>query len=146
MKRNFCFNIPFLVCLAAFTNCFAKTIDLSEKMQQSLVYLDISSSSYEMSQPWKQTEITNTSGYGCAVGPYEILTTAENVVNANYIQAMVYGENAYIPVTVTKIDYEYNLCLLEIAKDAIDKPLTPLSFKESYRKVKHWPQIYINRR
>ena len=80
MKRNFYFNIAIL-CSAVFANCFADTVDLSEPMKQSLVYLDISSSSYDLSQPWNQTPILKKSGYGCAVGPYEVLTTAENAAS-----------------------------------------------------------------
>jgi hypothetical protein len=134
MKRNFYFNIAILLCSAALPNCFADTVDLSEPMKQSLVYLEASGSSYELSQPWRQTQISKKSGYGCAVGPYEILTTAENVANATFVQARRYGENAYIPATVKIVDYEYNLCLLQLDKDAMDRPLAPLSFKELYPK------------
>ena len=134
MKRNFYFNIAVLLCSIALANCFADSADLSEPMKQSLVYLEISSSSYDLSQPWKQTPIAKRSGYACAVGPYEILTLAENVADSTFVQARLYGENAYIPATVKIADYEYNLCLLQLDKNAMDKPLTPLSFKESYPK------------
>jgi S1-C subfamily serine protease len=143
MKRNFYFNIAIL-CSAVFANCFADTVDLSEPMKQSLVYLDISSSSYDLSQPWNQTPISKNSGYGCAVGPYEVLTIAENVANATYVQARSYGKNAYIPATVKIVDYEYNLCLLELNKDAMDTPLTPLSFKESFPKGKQLTAYWLS--
>ena len=144
MKRNFCFNIAFLICSVGLTNCFADTVDLSELMKQSLVYLDISSSSYDLSQPWNQTPILKKSGYGCAVGPYEVLTTAENAANATYLQARSYGRNAYIPATVKIVDYEYNLCLLELDKDAMDTPLRPLLFKELYPKGKQLTAYWLS--
>ena len=53
-------------------------VDLSESMKQSLVFLEITNSGYDQYQPWKQTPVGKDGGYGCAVGPYEILTTAEN--------------------------------------------------------------------
>ncbi|MHC5102309.1 MAG: PDZ domain-containing protein [Planctomycetota bacterium] len=134
MKRNFCFNLAVLLATAAVSNCFAGTLDLSEPMKESLVYLDISSSSYDLSQPWNPLPISKKSGYGCAVGPYEVLTIAENVADAAYVQTRRYGQNAYIPATVKIVDYEYNLCLLELDKSAMDKPLTPLSFIESFPK------------
>ena len=134
MKRNFYISIALTLCTIVLGNCFADTMDLSELMKQSLVYLEVSTSSYDLSQPWKQTPIQRKSGYACAVGPYEILTLAENVVNSTFAKARTYGENAYIPATVKITDYEYNLCLLELDKDAMDAPLTPLSFKESYPK------------
>ena len=144
MKRNFCFNIAILFCSAVFANCFANTVDLSEPMKQSLVYLEVSSSSYELSQPWKQTPISRHSGYACAVGPYEILTIAENVANATFVQARRYGENAYIAATVKVVDYEYNLCLLELDKEAMSAPLTPLSFIESYPKGKQLTSYWLS--
>ncbi|MCD6174755.1 MAG: hypothetical protein J7K65_03175 [Planctomycetes bacterium] len=144
MKRNFCFNVVFLLCSAVLGNCFAATVDLSEPMKQSLVYLEVSSSSYDLSQPWKQTPILKKSGYGCAVGPYEILTIAENVANATFVQTRRYGENAYIAATVKRVDYEYNLCLLQLDKDAMSTPLAPLSFKESYPKGKQLTSYWLS--
>jgi hypothetical protein len=90
MKRNFCFNLAVLLSTAVLSSCFAVTVDLSEPMKESLVYLDISSSSYDLSQPWNQLPISKKSGYGCAVGPYEVLTIAENVANATYVQTRRY--------------------------------------------------------
>ena len=144
MKRNFCFSIAFLLCSAVLGNCFADTVDLSEPMKRSLVYLEVSSSSYELSQPWKQTPIAKKSGYGCAVGPYEVLTIAENIANATFVQARRYGENAYIAATVKRVDYEYNLCLLQLDKDAMDTPLTPLSFEESYPEGKQLTSYWLS--
>jgi len=144
MKRSFYFNIAVLLCSAVLVNCFADTADLSEPMKQSLVYLEVSSSSYDLSQPWKQTPISKHSGYGCAVGPYEILTIAENVANATFVQARRYGENAYIATSVKIVDYEYNLCLLQLDKDAMDTPLVPLSFTELYPKGKQLTAYWLS--
>ena len=111
-----------------------KPIDLTEPMKQSLVYLEISNSRYEQYQPWKQTPISKDGGYGCAVGPYEILTTAENVADATFLQARRYAQNDYIPATVKVVDYEYNLCLLTLDKTAMSEPLVPLDFVEQFPK------------
>lgn len=144
MKRNFYFNVAMVLCSAVLVNCFAGTVDLSEPMKQSLVYLEVSSSSYDLSQPWKQTQISKKSGYGCAVGPYEVLTIAENVEDATFVQTMTYGENTFIPATVKSVDYEVNLCLLELDKNAMDTPLTPLSFKELYPKGKQLTTYWLS--
>lgn len=138
------------MCIAA-TSCTSgripettDPIDLTERMKQSLVYLEISKITYDMSQPWKQTAISTNSGSGCAVGPYEILTTAENVANATLIKIRRYEDNVYLEATVKAVDYEYNLCLLEIDKDAAQTPLTPLSFKESYPKNKQLTAYWLS--
>ncbi len=109
-------------------------IDLTESMKQSLVYLEISNSQYDQYQPWRQSPISKEGGYACAVGPYEVLTTAENVMFAAFLQARCHWQNEYIPATVKIVDYEYNLCLLELDKDSMDKPLKPLRFKETFPK------------
>ncbi|MBC8378110.1 MAG: hypothetical protein H8E62_02960 [Planctomycetes bacterium] len=112
----------------------AEPVDLTEPMKQSLVYLEISNSQYEQYQPWKQSPISKDGGYGCAVGPYEVLTTAENVINATFLQARLYSQNEYIPATIKIVDYEYNLCLLTLDKTTMSAPLKPLKFKEVFQK------------
>lgn len=112
----------------------AAEVDLTEPMKQSLVYLEISNSQYEQYQPWKQSPLSKDGGYGCAVGPNEVLTTAENVMNATFLQARTHGQNEYIPARVKVVDFEYNLCLLTLDAAALSKPLKPLQFKDLFPK------------
>ena len=112
----------------------ASPADLTESMKQSLVYLEISSSKYDLYQPWKQSPVSNESGFGCAVGPYEVLTTAENVMDATFLKTKIYGQNAFISATVKAVDYEYNLCLLELDKNELKQPLKPIKFTETFPK------------
>lgn len=120
------------------------TVDLTESMKQSLVYLDISNSSYDQYQPWKKTPIGKEGGFGCAVGPYEILTTAENVINATLVQIRCYAQNEYVTATVKIVDYESNLCLLALDEKAMKAPLTPLGFNESYPKGKDLTTYWLS--
>ncbi len=122
----------------------ADTVDLTEPMKESLVYLEISNNQYEQYQPWKQSPISKDGGYACAVGPYEILTTAENVMNAAFLQARCYGQNEYIPVTIKVIDHEYNLSLLKLDESAMTKPLKPLKFKESFPKGRRLDTYWLS--
>lgn len=126
--------ITVVIAILLFAAPLPAAVDLTEAMKESLVYLEISNSQYEQYQPWKQTPISKDGGYACAVGPYEILTTTENVMNAAFLQARCYGQNEYIPATVKVVDYEYNLCLLTLDKSAMSKPLKPLQFKEEFPK------------
>lgn len=136
MKKNTFFNIALLISMSASLYGAAETVDLSETMKNSLVYLQISNSAYDLSQPWKRAPTVKDGGFACAVAPYEILTTAANIADATLVQAMLYSENAFVSARVKTVDYEYNLCLLELDKSAVKKPLTPLSFKESFPKGK----------
>ena len=145
MKKNFYFNATIMiVCVAASFSAAAEPLDLTEPMKQSLVYLQISNSAYDLYQPWKRSPTSKESGFGCAVGPYEVLTTAENVMNATLIQARRYGQNEYISANVETVDYELNLCLLKLDETATNTPLTPLSFTESFPKNKQLTTYWLS--
>lgn len=147
MKKNICFSIILAVCLST-SSCRSidslNTADLTEPMKDSLVYLEISYSSYELSQPWKRTSVVKESGYGCAVGPYEVLTTAANIADSTLVKARRYGDNAFISATVKVIDYEYNLCLLELDKSEMNAPLTALSFSEVFPEGKSLTAYWLS--
>ena len=93
--------------------------DRSEQMKLSLVYLNISTHSYNQIQPWKHSDVNQTAGYGCAVSAYEVLTTANNLVDASFIKARRYGQNEFIPAKIKFLDYESNLALLELEADSM---------------------------
>jgi len=122
-----------LLSLSAFVLAYDKP-DFADSIKQSLVYLDISNSAYEQIQPWKQTPVSKEEGFAVAVAPDRVLTTAENVMYATYIQARVYDNNSYISARVVTVDYECNLCLLELDTDALDKPLSPVTFAQEFPK------------
>ena len=146
MTKNKLYNtvISVLLFFTALSFAAEESIDLTEQMKQSLVYLDISNSGYDQYQPWRQTPISKEGGFACAVGPYEVLTTAENVMNATFIQARRYAQNAYIPAKVMIVDYEYNLCILQLDKTAMNAPLTPITFKEVFPKGKQLTTYWLS--
>lgn len=109
-------------------------LDLGEQMKSSAVFLNISAAPYMQVQPWKYSDITQRIGAGTAVGPYQIITLAQNVVDARLIKARVFGQNEYIPAKIKLVDYETNLCLIELDKNAMDAPLVPVKFIEDYSK------------
>lgn len=109
-------------------------INTSEALKKSLVYLSVSAYSYEMLQPWRSADLVEKNGYACAVGPYEVLTTSLNLTNAALIRARVYGQNEYISAKVKVIDYECNLCLLQLDKETMSEPLVPITFNGEYEK------------
>lgn len=104
--------------------------------KQSLVNLEISISGYEQFQPWKRSALVKHIGYGTAVGPYEILTTAENIIDSTMIQARCFGMNEYLEAVVKVVDYDLNLCLLEIVEKENCPELNPILFEEVFEKGK----------
>ena len=122
------------MAIGAIVNAADNGEDLTEKMKASLVHLDISAYAYEVTQPWKHGDAWKKTGYGCAVGEYEVLTTAWNISDATFIKARRHGQNEFIPATVKVLNYETNLCLLQLDKEAMDGPLVPIKFYDEYEK------------
>ncbi len=108
--------------------------DMSESLKSSIVYLQVSYYGYEQYQPWKNKDISEGFGVGCAVSGNEVLTTAYNVANAAFIRAQKADRNEYISAKIKVIDYESNLALIELDSNSLGKPLVPLVFCEKYKK------------
>ncbi|MBN1765160.1 MAG: hypothetical protein JW860_07880 [Sedimentisphaerales bacterium] len=79
-------------------------------------------------------DLTTNTGYGCAVGPYQVVTTSENTADAAYINIRRWGQNELIPARVRVVDYESNLCLLELDRNAAGEPLEGKKFSTDYEK------------
>jgi hypothetical protein len=107
---------------------------IRKAMKESLVYLDISSYGYDQFRPWRNTDIEQKGGVGCAVGANLVLTPAWNLTNAKLVQAKVSGQNEYIPAKIKVIDYELDLALIELESDSLAKPLKPLKFKDKFER------------
>ncbi|HBG28160.1 MAG: hypothetical protein A2Y10_19460 [Planctomycetes bacterium GWF2_41_51] len=123
--------IIILVWLSSST-VFAK--DISEKLKNSIVYLQISYHGYEQYQPWKNKELSEGYAVGCAVAGNKVITLASNVANAAFIQARKADKNEFIPAKVLIADYESNLALIELDANSLGKPLEALKFSEKYEK------------
>ena len=121
------------LCLAGFRTAPARAADLTEKLQRSVLHLKITNHPYDQYRPWKHQALTERSAYACAVGPYQCLTTAFNLTDVANIKASLYGRNDFIDAVVKVIDYESNLCLVELDADALTAPLVPLAFSSDYR-------------
>lgn len=108
---------------------------LREQLKDSLVFIQVAAYQYEQLQPWKTPDLSERTGYGCAVGPDLVLTTAWNVSDAAFIKVQRHGQNETTPAKIKVIDYESNLCLLQL--DAIGtapNPLKAIRFENGYRK------------
>ncbi len=115
-----------------------------EAMKGSIVYLEISSYGYDQIRPWKNTDVQQKSGVGCATGPYQVITPAWNLTDAKLIKAKVLGQNEYIPATIKIIDYEVDLALLELDPNAMKKPLKPLKFEDKFQRGAKLNYYWLN--
>ena len=109
-------------------------IDLTEEMKDSIVFLETSAYGYDLSEPWTHRGLSRNWACACAVGEYEVLTTADNVVNLAFAKALRYGQNEFVGAKLVVVDYRNNLCLIRLDPNELSKPLKPLRFVESYSK------------
>jgi hypothetical protein len=56
------------------------------------------------------------------------------VANLAHVKVLRYGQNEFVGAKIKVVDYESNLCLIELDREALDKPLKPLAFSEDYQK------------
>ena len=127
------FGFIFIPCLFASESGHERP-DQTEIMKDSIVYLEISKHPYDLSQPWKHGDISEDWACACAVGEYQVVTTAESVENHTYLKALRYGQNEFIGAQIEIVDYETNLCLIQLDPNQLNKPLKPLKFTDDYRK------------
>ncbi len=141
-KRTFVFFALifwFLIIICSLANASVR-----EEMKESLVYLEISSYGYDQLRPWKNTDVEQKSGVGCATGAYHVITPAWNVTDAKLIRAKVSGQNDYIGVTIKTIDYEVDLALLELDAKMMKKPLRPLRFDDKFERGAKLNYYWLN--
>ena len=109
-------------------------VDMTEAMKQSLIYLKTYFYGYEQHQPWKHRDLSESWACACAVGQYQVITTAWNVANIASIKARRFAQNEFISAKIKIVDYERNLCLIDLDPNEMAEPLKPLKFSEDYQK------------
>jgi len=109
-------------------------IDLTDEMKDSIVFLETAAYGYNLSEPWKHRALAQNWACGCAVGEYEVITTAENVINLAFAKALRFGQNEFVGAELVVVDYRSNLCLIRLDENELDKPLKPLKFVDQYPK------------
>lgn len=110
----------------------------------SMVGINATNQGYSMIQPWSKENPAYSQGFGIYLGNGNILTTANIVYSASFVEATSADGSQTVPVTVTAFDPEANLALLRLKnrKDApfLDK-LVPVTLGEAPRlgdKVTFW--------
>ena len=136
-------SVVFSVC------CFSEEVvakeknNFTDKIIKSLVYINVSSNEYSQFQPWRRNDISQDYGYGCAVSKMEVLTTAWNMLDAEYVKVLWAGQTQFVEAKVKFIDYESDLCLLELNKEAIKTELEPITFSDKYEKNQELGSYWI---
>lgn len=108
--------------------------DLSDQMKDSLVFLSVSTGGYRTREPWMRKALSENWACGCAVSENEVVTTADKVANMVFIKALRSGQNEFVNAKLKVVDYQANLCLIQLDPNQLSKPLKPLVFSQEYKK------------
>lgn len=96
----------------------------ADDVSKSVIRVATSLQSYNPSQPWEKTAPSKRQALGAILKENQVLTTAEMVTNANFIQLESANGEHKIPAQVVAVDYEANLALLEPRSDSGKKTLS----------------------
>ncbi len=96
----------------------------------SVVRINSTKQSWNVGQPWEKNEPRKRRALGAIVGPKQVLTTAEMVADATYLEFESTNGNQFAQAKVIAVDYEANLALLgplnEKEGEALFKDTKPL--------------------
>lgn len=114
----------------------------AETMRDSVVCVMSSAYSYNVTEPWKHRSLSDRWVCAAAVGPYQVVTTAQSVANHTLVKVLRYGQTEFVRAVLTVVDYESDLCLIELDRDEVREPLKPLRFAQHFARGRevtfHW--------
>lgn len=80
----------------------------------SMVGINATNQGYAMIQPWSKENPAYSQGFGIYLGDGNILTAANIVYSASFVEVTSADGSQTVPVTVTAFDPEANLALLRL--------------------------------
>lgn len=86
-------------------------------VKSSLVRINSTQQSWNIWQPWEKSPPRKRRALAAVVGPQQVLTTAELVTDATYLEFESCDGTKFSPAKVIAADYEANLALLGPASD-----------------------------
>lgn len=89
-----------------------ETISVPEDIRNSVVRINSTQQSWNIWQPWEKTPPRRRRALAAIVGPGLVLTTAEMVADATYLEFESADGTRLTPAKVLAADYEANLALL----------------------------------
>lgn len=99
-------------------------VDAAEKpaaaktdLKSSLLRINSTQQSWNIWQPWEKSPPRKRRALAAVVGPQQVLTTAELVTDATYLEFESCDGTKFSPAKVIATDYEANLALLGPASD-----------------------------
>ena len=96
----------------------------------SVVRVNVTSQPYDFLRPWSKRPPLQRRAVGAVLPGSRVLTTAEQVANATYLELEKPDSGEKSPATVEVVDYECDLAILKSTDPEFLKPFKPLELTE----------------
>ncbi|MEI6561124.1 MAG: PDZ domain-containing protein [Verrucomicrobiota bacterium] len=96
----------------------------------SVVRVNATLQPYDFLRPWSKRPPFQRRAVGAVLPGSRVLTTAEQVANATYLELEKTDSGEKCPATVEVVDYECNLAIVKPSEPDFLKPFQPLSLTE----------------
>ncbi len=118
--------LPLLVAVLPLSG-IAQTVTVEPPQQQlSVVRVNVTNQPHDFFRPWGKRAPITRRAIGAVLPGGRVLTTAELVANANYLELETADGVQRTPAAVEAVDYEANLALLKTDDAQFLKPFKPL--------------------
>jgi len=99
------------------TNLEPQTTDKAFDPSKCVIRINSTTQSWSAAQPWEKTPPNRLRSLGALVGPRQVLTTAEMVADATYLEFELPDGSRVTEAKTIAVDYEANLALLTIKSE-----------------------------
>lgn len=123
MKTYF-FIISLIVCISFSGYSEPK----SNSFSRSLCTVEITSSAPSYLQPWQKSAPSSSQTQAIAIGPNQLLAIASSFKHSRMIQVYPHFQTQPVNARIKVIDYDVNLCLLEVNPEDLSIPFIPVTF------------------
>jgi hypothetical protein len=105
----------------------------SANVQSSVLRINATTQAFDFVRPWSKKNPTTRRAIGTVVLPRAVLTTADFLANATYIEMESPRGDFRVPAQIVAIDYEANLALLTPEDATGNFPFQPIELAEVKR-------------
>ncbi len=134
-------NIISLLLLIGFcSNIFSKEDTFPV---DSVVNIKVFYSSYNIKIPWQKSPPSTRSGQAIAIGPYELVACASLIKDYDLIQVLPEFYPTYVTAKVKLVDYDVNLCILEVSPKDISHPFKTVKFKTNFNSEENITLLWL---
>jgi len=106
------------------------TVPAAALKPNSVVRVNSTNQPYDFLRPWSKRPTFQRRAVGAVLPESRVLTTAEQVANATYLELEKPDSGEKCPATVEVVDYECNLAILKASEPEFLSPFKPLTLTE----------------